>query len=226
VLRNFKYAGRTLRRSPIFLITGVATLGLGIGATAAIFSLFYQVLLRDLPVRDPQQLTVLHETGSLPGYTSSDNFESVFSYPMYRRLRDGSSAVSQGMIARSVAFVDILRNGHSEQAEAEIVSGNFFEVLGVKPFAGRLLTTQDDTVRGGNEVAVLGHAFWVKQYGSAKVIGERVLINNHAMTIVGIAPPEFRSVLSGRLQTCIFPSQCPLSRFRVSAASTIRPGNG
>lgn len=204
-MRNFKYAWRTLRRSPIFLITAVATLGLGMGATTAIFSLFYQVLLRNLPVRNPQQLTVLHETGSLPGYSSSDNFESVFSYPVYRQLRDGSSAVSQGMIARSIAFVDILRNGHSEQAEAEIVSGNFFEVLGVKPFTGRLLTAHDDTTRGGNDVAVLGHAFWAKQYGSANVIGERVLINNHPMTIVGIAPPEFRSVLSGQTPDLYLP---------------------
>ena len=103
MMREFKYAWRALRRSPVFLLTAVATLGLGVGATTAIFSLFYQVLLRQLPVREPQQLYVLHQTGSMPGWKMSDNFESVFSYPMYRRLRDGSGAVSEGIIARAFA---------------------------------------------------------------------------------------------------------------------------
>ncbi|HEX3684686.1 MAG TPA: ABC transporter permease [Bryobacteraceae bacterium] len=206
MIRDLKYAWRTLRRSPIFLLTAVATLGLGIGATTAIFSLFYQVLLRQLPVRAPQQLYVLHRTGSsMPGWSSSDNAEPPLSYPLYRSLRDGSSAVSQGMIARSIGFVDIQHNGNTERAQTEIVSGNFFDVLGVKPFAGRLLSPADDTVRRGNHVAVLGYAFWSQKYGGANMIGQSVLVNNDAMTIVGIVSPGFRSLLSGQTPDIYLP---------------------
>jgi predicted permease len=214
-MRQLKYAWRTLRRTPVFLLTAIATLGLGIGATTAIFSLFYQVLLRQLPVRQPQQLVVLHETGSLPGLTSSDNYESVFSYPMYRDLQDRSSAVSQGMIARAPAGPDITRNGITESVQAELVSGNFFQVLGLTPFSGRLLTTADDVIRKGNDVAVLGYAFWSNRCGRANLIGQTVLINNHAAKIVGIAPPEFRSVLSGQTPDVYLP---------ISMAAIASPG--
>jgi hypothetical protein len=147
-------------------MTAVVTLGLGVGATTAIFSLFYQVLLADLPVARPAELVVFHDTGGLNGYSSSDNFESVFSYPMYLHLRDGSGGAMQGLIARSSGSVDITGNGHADRVQEETVSGNFFQVLGVKPFAGRLLTPQDDTVRGGYDVAVLGYAYWQQHYGS------------------------------------------------------------
>jgi len=211
VIRNFQYAWRTLRRSPIFFFTAIATLGLGIGATTAIFSLFYQVLLRQLPVRDPQQLFVLHRTGSIPGWSSSDNAEPPLSYPLYRSLRDASGSVSQGMIARSFAAVDIMRNGNTERAQTEIVSGNFFDVLGVRPIGGRLLSPTDDA-RTANRVAVLGYAFWTQKYGGANVIGQSVLVNNNAVTIVGIAPPNFRGLLSGQTPDLYLPiSMAPLA---------------
>lgn len=183
----------------------VVTLGLGVGATTAIFSLFYQVLLRELPVPKPEQLVVLHETDRLSGHSDSDNFESVYSYPMYLRLRDGSGRVWEGMIARSGASVNVMRNSHTELAQVETVSGNFFQVLGVHAFAGRLLMPQDDTVRGGNGVAVLGYAYWQKNFGNANAIGERILVNGHPFVIVGIAPPEFRSVLSGQTPELYLP---------------------
>lgn len=184
-----------MRRSPVFLLTAVCTLGLGIGATTAIFSLFYQVLLRELPVRQPQHLYVLHQTSGLPGWSMSDNFESIFSYPMYRRLHDGSSAVSEGMIARAFFLAHIMRGGATERAQGEVVSGNFFDVLGVHPYAGRLFTAADDSSRGGNHVAVLGYAFWSEKYGSANIIGQTIRINNDPITVIAIAPPDFRSVL-------------------------------
>ena len=130
-MRNLSYAWRTLRRSPIFLVTAVVTLGLGVGATTAIFSLFYQVLLAELPVPRPDQLIVLHQTVGLPGWTSSDNFESAFSYPMYLHLRDGSGTPMQGLIARSGSSVTIERNGQADRVKSETVSGNFFQVLGI-----------------------------------------------------------------------------------------------
>lgn len=205
-MRNLAYAWRTLRRSPVFLITAVLTLGLGVGATTAIFSLFYQVLLANLPVWRPTELVVLHETaGGLNGYWSSDNFESVFSYPMYCRLRDGSGQALQGVIARSSGSVDVVRSGQADRAQAETVSGNFFQVLGVKPFAGRLLAPGDDTVRGGNDVLVLDYAYWQEHYGSVHVIGQKVLVNGHSFEIVGVSPPGFRGVLSGQTPALYLP---------------------
>jgi predicted permease len=215
VIRNFHYAWRTLRRSPIFFLTAIGTLGLGIGATTAIFSLFYQVLLRQLPVREPQQLFVLHRTASIPGWSNSDNAEPPLSYPLYRTLRDASGSISQGMLARSFAAVDLMRNGHTDRAQTEIVSGNFFDVLGVKPFAGRLFVPADDTVRKGNHVAVLGYAFWSQTYGGADVIGQSVLVNNNAVTIVGVAPPDFRGLLSGQTPDIYLP---------ISMATLAMPG--
>jgi predicted permease len=202
---DLRYAWRTLWRTPIFLVTAVVTLGLGVGATTAIFSLFYQVLLAELPVRQPAELVSIHSTGGLNGYSSSDNFESVFSYPMYLHLRDRSGAVLAGLMARSSGSVDVMRSGQAERVKAETVSGNFFGVLGVRPFAGRLLTPQDDTVRGGNDVAVLGFAYWQKHYGRRDVIGQNVLVNGHPMEVVGIAPGEFRGVLSGQTPDLYLP---------------------
>lgn len=204
-MRNLGYAWRTLRRSPVFLVTAVVTLGLGVGATTAMFSLFYQVLLAQLPVAKPAELVVLHRTEGLPGGTWSDSFESTFSYPMYLRLRDASGAVMRGVVARSSASVDVTRDGQAERVKSESVSGNFFSALGVKPFAGRLLTPQDDTIRGGNDVAVLGFAYWQQHYGSTSVIGQKVLVNGHPFELVGIAAPEFRSVLSGQTPEIYLP---------------------
>lgn len=186
MIRNLRYAWRTLRRSPIFLIMAVATFGLGVAATTAVSSLFYQVLLRELPVRDPEQLVVFHHNGNLPGNSHSDNFESIFSDPMYRQLRDRSRSILAGLIARSSAQVNVMRNGASDQAQVEIVSGNFFQVLGVRSFAGRLLVPRDDTLRGANDVAVLGYAYWQRHYGGTNVIGQKLLVNRHPVVIVGI----------------------------------------
>lgn len=205
MIRNLRYAWRALRRSPIFLTMAVATFGLGVAATTAVSSLFYQVLLRELPVRDPEQLVVFHQNGNLPGHSHSDNFESIFSDPMYRRLRDRSGSIFEGLIARSSAEVNVTRNGASDQAQVEIVSGNFFQVLGVRSFAGRLFTPSDDTLRGANDVAVLGYAYWQRHYGSTNVVGQKVLINRHPIVIVGVAPPDFRSVLSGQTPDLYMP---------------------
>lgn len=197
-MRDVRYAWRSLRRSPIFFSMAVATLALGVGATSAIFSLFYQALLRELPVSQPEQLVVLHGTETLPGWTNSDNFESVFSYPMYLHLRDSSSSVLAGLVARSSGRVDVMRKGQTNRAQLETVSGNFFQVLGVRAFAGRLLTPQEDTVRGGNAVAVLGYSYWAKNFGNPDVVGTKALVNGHPIEIIGIAPPEFHGVHSGQ----------------------------
>jgi len=131
-LRDLGFAARSLRKSPGFFALAVLTLGLGAAATTAIFSLFYQVLLRSLPVEQPERLVVLHAEGlDLPGSTSKDNYESVFSYPFYTSLRDGSKAF-QGLAVRVGANIQLESKGEAERASAEMVSGNFFEVLGLR----------------------------------------------------------------------------------------------
>jgi len=140
MMRDLTFSFRTLRRSPIFAAVAMASLALGIGANTAIFSLVDQVILRQLPVRDPRQLVVLHRNYSLNGSDSSDNYESVFSYPMYRAIRDHDPAFS-GVIARSGASVTVLYRGNAESANTEVVSGNFFRVLGVGAALGRVPRT-------------------------------------------------------------------------------------
>src|SRR5690349_5239248 len=142
MLQDLIYSFRTLRRSPLFTGAAVLSLALGIGANTAIFSLLNQVVLRSLPVQTPETLVLLHTDYNAPGSSSSDNGESVFSYPMYRDLRDRDSAFS-GVIARMGAPVSVGWNGTSDAAGAELVSGNFFQTLGVGASLGRVLTPED-----------------------------------------------------------------------------------
>jgi hypothetical protein len=177
--KDLVFSLRTLRRSPLFSTVAVLSLALGIGANTAIFSLLDQVTLRLLPVKDPHRLVVLHAEYSAPGSSTSDNNESVFSYPMYRDLRDRDPAFS-GVIARMGAGVTLVRQGSgeqgasgqasAEQASAEMVSGNFFQTLGVGAAIGRVLTPQDDTAPGANPVVVLSHGYWTAKCASNPAI--------------------------------------------------------
>jgi predicted permease len=197
---------RTLGKSPGFLLLSVATACLGIAANAAIFSLFYQVLLRSLPVAQPSRLMVFHaEDFHLPGRTSNDSYETVFSYPMYRALRDSAHSL-QGVAARSSEAVQMVADGSAERVRAEIVSGNFFEVLGLRPCLGRLLAPTDDRMGAGNPVAALSFDFWRKRFGGdASVLNRSVTVNGRIFTIVGVTPEGFRGVLSGNSPDLYFP---------------------
>ncbi len=191
------FALRSLRRAPGFFFLAVATLGLGIASNTAIFSLFYQVLLRSLPVRQPEQLVVLHyDPPYLPGSASSDNNERVFSYPLYQQLRDSKSL--QGLAVRSGFSVQVLAGGAPERGGAEVVSGNFFDVLGVSAQTGRLLSPSDDATIGTSPVAVLSHDFWVRRFGAAKsIVNQNIRLDGLPFTVIGIAPEGFRGVLAG-----------------------------
>lgn len=196
--QDILFALRSLRRQPGFFAVAVVTLALGIASTTAVFSLFYQVLLRTLPVPAPQELVVLHQQGfNIPGGTSSDNSASVFSYPMYLGLRDGLKQW-QGLAVRSSAGTVVLIDGANEYSRVEVVSGNFFETLRLRPHIGRLLGPNDDTIRGGNPVAVISHAYHQKRFGGdPAVVGKKVSINGQPFEIVGVAQDGFRGVLSG-----------------------------
>jgi predicted permease len=198
---DLRFALRTLARSPLFTAVAVLSLALGIGANTSIFSLLDQVLYRSLPVRDPRALVVLHVDDHSPGLSSSDNHESVFSYPMYRDLRGNlpnGGAVFSGVVARSGDPVSVSWNGQTERAQAEIVSGNLFTVLGVPAAIGRTFTPEDDGAPGAHPVVVLSHDYWIRRFaGEPGVLNVKVAINGHPMVVIGVAPAGFRGVLSG-----------------------------
>ena len=213
--RDLIYAARTLRKSPGFFLLAVITLGLGISANTAIFSLFYQVLLRSLPIPDPATLVVLHsEDFHMQGNNSSDNYETVFSYPLYRALRDGGH-LFRGMAVRSGQSVQAVMNGSAERVQSEIVSGNFFEVLSLQPHAGRLLSASDDRDGAGTPATVLSFNYWIKRFGgSTACLNQTIALNGKIFTIVGIAPEGFRGVLSGNSPDVYLP---------VSLLGTVEP---
>jgi predicted permease len=194
---DLRFAFKTLKRSPGFALTAVLSLALGIGANTAIFSLLYQVVLRSQPIQNPQTLVSLESDDNNFGWTRRDNNRTVFSYPMYRELRDRNQAL-RGLIARSSFPATLAYHGDAIRASAEVVSGNFFDVLGVRPALGRVLSPADDGVPGENPAIVLSHSYWASKLGAdPRVLNSQILMNGHPVTVVGIAPPEFRGVLAG-----------------------------
>ena len=199
MLRDIKYALRQLGKSPGFTITVILTLALGIGANTAVFTLFDQVLLRLLPVERPKELVRFEWTGAFQGSMSSfgGDDHNYFSYPMYKDLRD-QNQVFTGILAADKAQIGVSWHNQAESAEAEVVSGNYFQLLGVKPSLGRLFTPQDDTAKDANPVAVLSYNYWRTRFGGSRdVVGQTVLINGHPFVILGVAPINFDSAIGG-----------------------------
>jgi predicted permease len=196
---DVRYALRQLRKSPGFAITAIITVALGIGAATAIFTMFDQVLLRLLPVDHPKQLVRMEWHGSFSGSISDFGGDTgnYYSYPMYKDLRDRNQVFS-GMLAAVKANVGVSWNNHAEDEDAEIVTGNYFEVLGLRPFAGRLFTPRDESAPHANAVAVLSYDYWRTHFGAAPtVIGQTLRINGHPFEIVGVAPENFHTAIGG-----------------------------
>jgi len=202
LMQDLRYSLRQLRRAPGFALAVMLTLAVGVGANTAIFSLLYQALLRSLPVQNPEQLVQLRFSGSAPGHTHSEGGDTpeakaYFSYPIYRDLRDQCAAFN-GLIAFASAQIGLGWNNHSEPVPAEIVSGNYFSVLGVRAAVGRLLAPGDDTLKDGNPVVVLSYNYWVRSFGGDRaVLNQTVTINGHPFTVVGVASSGFVSALWG-----------------------------
>jgi putative ABC transport system permease protein len=199
LMQDLRYALRQLRKSPGFTITVILTLALGIGANAAVFTMFDQVLLRMLPVQQPENLVRFEWTGGFSGSMSSfgGDSDNYFSYPAFKELRDRNQ-VFDGVLAADKTSVGISWRNQAENDEAEVVSGNYFQVLGLQPALGRLFTQQDDTQKNANPVTVLSYNFWRTHLGSARdVVGQTILINGHTFTILGVAPANFDSAIGG-----------------------------
>ena len=190
MLTDIRYSVRMLLKNPGFTLVVVFTLALGLGANAAIFSLMDRVLLQSLPVANPEQLAVLSSFDS-DGVAEIDQ---SFSYPMYKDLRDRNDVFS-GVIARGSAQMNVSHGEQTERVRGELVSGNFFEVLGVRPWAGRLFTQDDDRTPGAHPVAVLSYSYWESRFGKdPHLIGRTILVNEHPLTVIGVTPPGFYGV--------------------------------
>ncbi|MBT9330789.1 ABC transporter permease [Paracidobacterium acidisoli] len=201
MLTDIRYALRQLRKSPAFMLTAILTLALGIGANTAIFSLLDQALLRSLPVRDPKQLVLLEATpyDAWNGGTTTNGGDNTayFSYPMYKDLRDRNQAFD-GLIAMFQTQVGVEWQKHSALNNAELVSGNYFDVLGVRPAVGRLLVQADDVVKNGSPVVVLGFDYWKNHMGAdPHAVGQTLDINGHPFQIIGVSAPGFASAIWG-----------------------------
>ncbi|MCP5114930.1 MAG: hypothetical protein GY953_29210, partial [bacterium] len=173
---------RRLTNAPGFTAIVILTLALGIGANTAVFSLFDQVILRLLPVRDPGKLVLLESSEDrLPGWSFSDNHSSVHSYPAFRELREGNTVFTD-ILARSGAPASLSYKGSSERVDGELVSGNFFDVLGVSACRGSTFHGSENAPDGSQPLVVLSHGFWSSRFGARdEMIGEKITLNGHPL---------------------------------------------
>lgn len=199
-MRHLTLALRMLRKSPFVSAVAVLSLALGIGANAAIFSLFDQLLLRPLPVPEPSALVNLAAPGPKPGSQTCNqqgSCDDVFSYPMYRDL-ERSQSVLMGLAAHRAFFGSFSVREAPFTGEGVWVSGSYFPTLGVQPVLGRLLGPSDDEVPGAHDVVVISYATWQDRFGgSPSVLGERLVINGVGYTIVGVTPERFEGATTG-----------------------------
>ncbi len=213
VFQDIRFALRNLRRSPLFTGVAVASLALGIGANTAIFTLVDQLMLRLLPVRDPQQLVMIWATGP---HIGSNRGYHMASYPMYQDFQKKAEAFSY-VFCRFETPASITFNGQTERIDLEMVSGNYFQALGVKPALGRVFSPEeDDRVYKGHPSIVLSYQYWMTRFGgSPSALGSKVIVNNYPMTVVGVSAPGF---------TGLDPSRSPQLRVSIQMKPLMTPG--
>ncbi len=188
LFQDIRFALRTFAKAPLFVGVAVLSLAFGIGANTAIFTLTDQVLVRSLPVKSPEQLVLLSAVGQHYGSNQGSN---RISYPMYGDFRDRNTVFS-GMFCFYETSMSLSYGGRTEKISGELVSGNYFPVLGVKAVIGRLFTADDDKWQGSHPVAVLSYGYWLSRFaGSPGVIGRKLVINGYPYTVVGVSQENF-----------------------------------
>jgi predicted permease len=213
LVRDLRYAWRGLLRSPIFTLVALVSMGLGIGANTAIFTLVDQILLRSLPVKQPGELVLFTQVGAHYG---NNNGPNASSYPMYEDFREAfvdhrimpaqarvslpydtttATPLFAGVLSRASSAVNLGFNGTTERVPSEIVSGTYFQVLGVGAAVGRVLTPDDDNGVGAHPVAVLSYDYWRTRFNADPgVVGRAITINNYPFTIVGVSQAGFNGL--------------------------------
>ena len=207
-MTNLKLAFRTLFKTPFVSVIAVLSLALGIGANAAIYSLFDQMLLRPVPtVREPDQLVNLIAPGPKPGSQTCNqagDCDVVLSYPMYRDLEKASTPI--GLAAHRTFGANIAYKNETLNDAGELVSGSYFPLLGLTPALGRLFSPNDDQTPGGHPIAVLSYGFWETHLGANPgVIDERIVVNGQSLTIIGVAPKGFEGTTLGTVPKVFVP---------------------
>ena len=198
LFQDVRYGIRVLARNPGFTAVAVLTLALSIGANTAIFSLLDQAILRALPVKDPGRLVLVSDGEYRSGWSTSDNSEMVYSYPHYKDVRD-RIPLFDGVIARAHVPLSVASGDVAERASGDVVSGNFFSVLGISPALGRVLVPEDDGVPGASPVAVLSYGYWQSRFGGDPgIVGRKISVNAYPFTVVGVAAPGFTGLLKGQ----------------------------
>jgi predicted permease len=231
LLQDLRYALRTAAKSPGFTAVAVVTLGLGIGANTAIFSVVNTLLLRPLRVPDPHRLVVLNKT-SLTGTGPS------VSYPDYRDYRDQCGEVFEGILGHDLIHAALRHGDGNDLVWGEIVTGNYFTVLGVAPAPGRGFLPEEDAASGARPVVVLGHGLWKRRFGAdPRVVGGAITLNGRGFTVVGVAPEGFTGTEFGlrmdfwvpmAMHAAVLPGSKALLESRgarwMSAIARLRPG--
>jgi predicted permease len=209
---DLRLALRGLRRSPLFSTVAILSLALGIGANTAIFTLIDQLLLRKLPVRAPDELVMLYQQGSHMG---SNMGSRMHSYPLYQDLQQKAEPLAE-VLCRRLVPASVSIDNSTERIEAEMVSGNYFTMLGVGPAIGRVFNSkEDDQIYNGHPVVVLAYDYWVNRFArSPEVVGRKILVNNHPMTIVGVSAPGFVG---------LDPAQAPQIRIPIQMKPVMTP---
>ncbi len=189
LLPDLRFALRAIRRSPLFASVAILSLALGIGANTAIFTLMDQLMLRRLPIKNPDQLVALHQQGA---HNGNNMGRWMHSYPVYQDFQKRAEPFSE-VLCRRLIPASISVDNQTERVDAEMVSGNFFSMLGVKAAAGRVFSSdEDDRVYGGHPVVALSYDYWVTRFSrDPNVIGKKILVNNYPMTIVGVSAAGF-----------------------------------
>jgi predicted permease len=197
---------RSLARTPLYTLTAILSLALGIGATTAIFSLMDRVLLRQLPVKNPGELAFLYHPGPLQGSSStSEQGGPAFSYPMFREMQSQQTAFT-GLAGSYEVAASVAYNNAAANARALLVSGNYFQLLGVAADMGRVFDENDDRVDGGHPLVVMTHAYWTSRFGADPgLLNRTVIVNGRAMTVVGVARKGFSGEMPGTVPDLFVP---------------------
>src|SRR6187549_1985597 len=189
---DLKLAVRGLFRSPLFSIVAILSLALGIGANTAIFTLIDQILLRKLPVKNPDELVMLYQSGP---HSGSNMGSRMHSYPIYQEYQKRAEPLGE-VLARRLADASVAIDNQTERIDIEMVSGNYFTMLGVTPAAGRVFSSQeDDQIYSGHPVVVISYDYWTRRFANdPAAIGKKILVNNYPMTIVGVSAQGFAGI--------------------------------
>ena len=203
---NIRYTLRSLARNPGFAAIAILSLGLGIGANTAVFTLLDRVLLRSLPVRDPHQLVIFKSGGSRQGSVDANyGSDYTFSYPLYQDFRDRAPGLSS-TAAWFTIDASVQTGGQTERVEANLVTGNFFETLGTGASLGRQIVPDDAPASGANAVAVLSYRFWQQAFGGEPgVLNRKIDVNGQPLTIVGVAARGFDGPAVGEIPALYIP---------------------